>query len=63
MDLQQAIALIKDICARYNGTLQEHITIQNAVSVIESKLSEVNKLLEKEVGNEHTPADASKNKK
>lgn len=31
MDKQQALAIIKQVCSAYKGTLEEHTTIQSAI--------------------------------
>jgi hypothetical protein len=39
MDEKQAFDLIKQVCAAFNGNLQQHENIQKAVKLIESHLA------------------------
>lgn len=38
MKLDEALTLIKQICANYRGTLQDHQALQQALQVIEKEL-------------------------
>ena len=38
MNLEEAMKIIEDVCAAFNGPLQSHQTIQQALIVIKSAL-------------------------
>jgi hypothetical protein len=40
MELQQALQLVKQSCAGLMGNLEQHVKVQKALALIESKLQE-----------------------
>ena len=40
MKLEEALNLLKQVCAGFRGTLQEHQTLQEALQVVEKRCSE-----------------------
>ena len=40
MRLEEAISLLKQVCAGFRGTLQEHQSLQEALQVVEKQCSE-----------------------
>jgi len=40
MSTEQALELIKQVCAAFNGNLQQHENIQSALRLIENELKE-----------------------
>lgn len=40
MKLEEALNLIKSVCANFRGTLQDHQALQQAIQVIENKCME-----------------------
>ena len=40
MKLEEALNLLKQVCAGFRGNLQEHQTLQEALQIIEKKCSE-----------------------
>ena len=43
MSLKEALDLLKQVCAGFKGTLQEHQLLQQALQVVADKSSEVKK--------------------
>jgi hypothetical protein len=43
MKKEEALQIIKNVCAVYRGTLQEHVKIQDAIKIIEKQKDEKNK--------------------
>lgn len=40
MKLDEALNLIKGVCANFRGTLQDHQALQQAIQVVENKCTE-----------------------
>lgn len=40
MKLEEALNLIKNVCANFRGTLQDHQALQQAIQIVEKKCNE-----------------------
>jgi hypothetical protein len=47
MQLEEALNLLKQVCASYRGTLQDHQSLQQALNIVESRCKFVPKVEDK----------------
>lgn len=40
MNIDQAVQIVDKICSEYKGTLQEHTTIQQALTIIKQRVAD-----------------------